>query len=87
MEGDGPIMGRPRHLGFVGVSTDLVAMDATCARVIGLNPSKLRYLVGGGAFLGNLEAEKIAQIGEPMSRYATTFAVHDAFLAARLNQA
>jgi uncharacterized protein (DUF362 family) len=87
MEGDGPIMGHPRHLGFVGMSTDLVAMDATCARVIGLNPSKLGYLIGGGAFLGNLEAGKIAQIGEPVSRYATTFAVHDAFLNARLNQA
>jgi uncharacterized protein (DUF362 family) len=87
MEGDGPIMGRPRHVGFVGMSTDLVAMDATCARVIGLDPAKLRYLVGGGAFLGNLEERKIAQIGEPISRYATTFAVHDAFLTARLNQA
>ena len=87
MEGDGPIMGRPRHVGFVGMSTDLVAMDATCARVIGLDPSKLGYLIGGGAFLGNLEAEKITQIGEPLSRYATTFAVHDAFLSARLTQA
>jgi uncharacterized protein (DUF362 family) len=87
MEGDGPIMGQPRHVGFVGMSTDLVAMDATCARVIGLDPSKLGYLIGGGAFLGNLEATRIAQIGEPLSRYATTFVVHDAFLAARLNQA
>jgi hypothetical protein len=69
------------------MSTDLVAMDATCARVIGLDPSKLGYLIGGGAFLGNLEATRIAQIGEPLSRYATTFVVHDAFLAARLNQA
>jgi len=87
MEGDGPVMGRPRHVGFVGMSTDLVAMDATCARVIGLDPSKLGYLIGGGAFLGNLEADKIAQIGERISRYATTFAVHEAFLHARLNQA
>ena len=85
MEGDGPIMGRPRHVGFVGMSTDLVAMDATCARLIGLDPSKLGYLVGGGAFLGNLDASRIAQIGEPLSRYATTFDVNDAFLAARLN--
>ena len=51
-------------------------------------PSPLRgYLIGGGAFLGNLEADKIAQIGERISRYATTFAVHEAFLHARLNQA
>jgi uncharacterized protein (DUF362 family) len=87
MEGDGPIMGRPRHVGFVGMSRDVVAMDATCARVIGLDPSKLGYLIGGGAFLGNLEAEKIVQIGEPLSRYSTTFDIRDAFLPARLNQA
>jgi len=87
MEGAGPITGVPRHLGFIGMSTDLVAMDATCARIIGLEPSKLGYLIGGGAFLGNLEAAKIIQIGEPMSRYATTFDVDDAFLSARLNRA
>jgi uncharacterized protein (DUF362 family) len=87
MEGDGPIMGQPRHVGFIGMSTDLVAMDATCARIIGLDPSKLGYLIGGGAFLGNLEAARIAQIGEPISRYATTFAVHESFASARLNQA
>ena len=83
MEGDGPIMGRPRHVGFVGMSSDLVAMDATCARVIGLDPSKLGYLAGAGAFLGNLEASRIVQIGEPIARYATRFAVHDAFRFAR----
>jgi uncharacterized protein (DUF362 family) len=86
MEGDGPISGTPRHLGFIGMSRDLVAMDATCARIIGLEPSKLGYLYGAGLFLGNLEANKISQIGEPISRYATTFAVHDAFLSSRLNQ-
>jgi hypothetical protein len=59
-------------------------MDATCARVIGLDPAKLGYLIGAGSFLGNLEANKIVQIGERLSRYATTFAVDDAFLSARL---
>jgi hypothetical protein len=31
--------------------------------------------------------EKIAQIGEPLSRYAITFAIRDAFVTARLHQA
>ena len=86
MEGDGPISGVPRHVGFLGMSTDVVAMDATCARIIGLDPAKLGYLYGASLFLGNLETSKISQIGEPLSRYATTFAVHDAFLDARLSQ-
>ena len=50
MEGDGPIMGRPRSLGFVGMSRDLPALDATAARVIGLNPDKLEYSEPGRAF-------------------------------------
>ncbi len=44
MEGDGPIMGKPRHVGFVAMGRDLVAVDATCARVIGLDPARLAYL-------------------------------------------
>ena len=87
MEGDGPIMGRPRHVGFVGMSTDLVAMDATCARIIGLDPAKLAYLHAAADFLGNLDAGRIVQAGEPVSRYATTFDVHAAFLNARLSPA
>ncbi len=84
MEGDGPIMGRPRHLGFIGMATDIVALDATCARIIGLDPGKLPYLQAAGAFLGNIDDSRIAQRGERLSRYATTFEVHDAFKQARL---
>jgi uncharacterized protein (DUF362 family) len=85
MEGDGPIMGRPRHLGFVAMSRDLVAVDATCSRIIGLDPRKLMYLVEAGLYLGNLDPARIQQIGEPAERYATTFDVIDAFKGARLS--
>ena len=44
MEGDGPIMGRPRQLGCVVMGSDLVAVDATSARMIGLDPAQLPYL-------------------------------------------
>ena len=85
MEGDGPIMGRPRPLGFVGMSRDLPALDATAARVIGLNPDKLEYLSQAGRFLGNIDDRAIAQRGEPWSRYATTFDVVEGFRPMRLN--
>ena len=75
MEGDGPIMGRPRTLGFVAMGTDVVAVDATCARIIGLNPDKIDYLKSASRFLGNTEASRIEQRGEPASRYATRFEV------------
>src|SRR6476661_5042617 len=84
MEGDGPIMGKPRHLGFIGVSRDLVSLDATAARLIGLEPSRLKYLAEAGQYLGNLQEGQIDQRGEPISRFACSFEVVDAFKAARL---
>jgi uncharacterized protein (DUF362 family) len=86
MEGDGPIMGRPRHVGCIGMGADLVAVDATCARMIGLDPARLTYLEGAARFLGNLDARRIEHRGEPLSRYATTFDVLDSFKSIRLKQ-
>jgi len=85
MEGDGPIMGKPRHVGLIGMSTDLVSLDATAARVIGLDPARLPYLAEAGRFLGNLDSARIEQRGEPVGRFATVFDVVDVFKGARLN--
>jgi uncharacterized protein (DUF362 family) len=84
MEGDGPIMGRPRHMGFIGMSTDVVALDATCARIIGLDPGKMPHIREAGRFLGNMEVRRIQHRGEQPSKYATTFDVIDSFKSIRL---
>jgi uncharacterized protein (DUF362 family) len=86
MEGDGPIMGRPRALGMIAMGTDVVAVDATCARVIGLDPHKMAYLEEAGQFLGNVEARRIQHWGESPSRYETTFDVVDLFKDIRLER-
>lgn len=75
MEGDGPIMGRPRPVGVLAMGTDLVATDATCARIIGLNPDKIPYLSVAGEFFGNVAAGTIAQRGESLERYRVQFDV------------
>ena len=75
MEGDGPIMGRPRAMGFLGMGIDLVAADATCARIIGLDPAKMPYLSVASRFLGNIDERKIDQLGESLARYRTQFDV------------
>jgi uncharacterized protein (DUF362 family) len=75
MEGDGPIMGRPRPLGFVAMGSDPVAVDATCARVIGLDPDKIEYLKPAAQFLGVIDASRIEQRGESPDRYFTRFDV------------
>jgi uncharacterized protein (DUF362 family) len=73
MEGDGPIMGRARPLGFVAMGMDLPAVDATCARVIGIDPEKVTYLSAAGHFLGNIQADQIEQRGERLDRYRAEF--------------
>jgi uncharacterized protein (DUF362 family) len=75
MEGDGPIMGRPRPLGFVAMGSDPVAVDATCARVIGLDPGKIEYLKPAAQFLGVIDSSRIEHRGELPDRYATRFDV------------
>ena len=69
MEGDGPIMGRPKPLGFLAMGCDPVAVDATCARIIGLDHGRLRYLAEAGRFLGHAEEAQIEQVGEQPSRF------------------
>ena len=84
MEGDGPIMGTPRRCGFVAMGTDAVAVDATCARIMGLDPRKLKYLQEAGLYLGNTAAERIVQRGEHPSRYETQFQILDHMKQLRL---
>ncbi len=75
MEGDGPIMGTPKKCGFLAMGSDLVAVDSTCARIMGLEPRRLAYLREASEFLGNLEPARIAQRGEDPARFNTTFQV------------
>ncbi|MEO8484410.1 MAG: DUF362 domain-containing protein, partial [Acidobacteriota bacterium] len=79
MEGDGPIMGDARPIGMIAMGADLVAVDATCARTIGLDPARIRYLADASAFLGNLASSRIEHRGEPLSRYQTRFRVLEQF--------
>jgi uncharacterized protein (DUF362 family) len=75
MEGDGPIMGRARPLGCLVMGADLVAVDATCARMIGLDPEKMEYLGRASEYLGNIAENRIEQRGESPDRYRTVFDV------------
>jgi uncharacterized protein (DUF362 family) len=84
MEGDGPIMGRPRQMGCVVMGSDLPAVDATCARLIGLDPGKILYLSWSGEFLGNIDDRKIEHRGESPARYRTQFDVIEPIKKLRL---
>ncbi len=79
MEGDGPIMGRPKPVGAVLMSRDLVAVDATAARVMRLEPTRIPYLVEASRFLGNVDPDRIQLRGESIERFATPFDLLGAF--------
>ena len=41
MEGDGPIMGQAKNAGVLVIGRNGPAVDATCARVMGIDPHKI----------------------------------------------
>ena len=73
VEGRGPVNGKPRELGLVLASDDLVALDATAMRLVGLEPLDARHLrLSQEAGYGQLRAEAITVDG-PFAEYRCTF--------------
>lgn len=87
MEGDGPIMGTPKPLGALIVGDNLPAVDATCARLMMLEPRRIKYLSQASGRLGPILAHNIAQRGEAIERMRRDFAILDAPHLAGLNGA
>jgi uncharacterized protein (DUF362 family) len=79
MEGNGPIQGSAKRAGVVLFGNDLVATDATAARVMNIEPSRVRYLSMADQFLGNLALERIEQIGESLETVQQHFRLIDSF--------
>ena len=75
MEGNGPLQGTARDLGKIVLADDPVAADATCARLMGLDPLRVQHLSDGGRFLGNLNANRITMLGERVEPPARPFSV------------
>jgi uncharacterized protein (DUF362 family) len=73
MEGDGPINGDPVPSGVVVLSRDPVAADVTGARLMGIDPEKVDYVMEAGRFLGQARSELIEQRGEDPERLARSF--------------
>jgi len=66
MEGDGPIMGTAKPLGVLVMGRNFPAVDATCARLMGVDPHKVGYLASASNWLGPIHASNIQQRGEPI---------------------
>lgn len=93
MEGDGPIKGTERKAGVVVMGENLAAVDATCVRLMGMEPLDIPYLEL--AWRGGLEraigASEIRQIGETLQGHIVPFQpapyFHETFTGTRAEQA
>jgi uncharacterized protein (DUF362 family) len=74
MEGDGPLNGTAKPIGVVIMGCDPVAVDATCCRLMQLDPERVAYLVlAQRKKLGQFAAAHIQQLGETIEGRAQPF--------------
>jgi uncharacterized protein (DUF362 family) len=77
LEGDGPIMGTPKEVGVMVMGANLPAVDATCARLMEIDPWRLGYLTGASGRLGPVAERHIEQRGETIASTAQRFELLD----------
>ncbi len=65
------------------MGSDLVAVDATCCRIMGIDPERVGYLRRANS-LGHLDSDQIEQRGEAISRVRKPFALMPEFKYLRL---
>lgn len=76
MEGHGPIMGSATKVGVLVLGDNAVAVDATAARIMGVEPARVDYLaMAQGVGLGAHQVESIDLVGESVHRVRKEFAL------------
>jgi uncharacterized protein (DUF362 family) len=84
MEGNGPIQGTPKPVGVLVMGADLPAVDATCCRIMGINPQRVEYLRNAAENLGIIDESRIEQRGEAIRAVHTNFNLIKQFREYRL---
>ncbi len=83
MEGNGPIQGTPKQVGAIVGGADAVAVDATCCRIMRIDPTFIPYLQMTEDN-GQTKAAGVHQIGEPVSAVETEFQLIPMYAPLRL---
>jgi uncharacterized protein (DUF362 family) len=88
MEGYGPLLGTARPAGVIVMGASALAVDATAARVMGVDPARVEYLaLAEKAGLGSLGPLDIAISGPEITRVRTDFALEPEFAYLRARRA
>jgi uncharacterized protein (DUF362 family) len=86
MEGHGPIMGSARGAGVLVMGDNALAVDATAARVMGVDPARVDYLAMAQRLrLGSLRPADIEITGGPVGRFRTDFALDPEYASLRMD--
>ncbi len=75
LEGDGPVRGTGIDAGVLVMGSNATAVDATAARVMGIDPLQIGYLRQAAGSLGPIHESSIEQRGESIASVRTTFAL------------
>ncbi|MHC4133013.1 MAG: DUF362 domain-containing protein [Planctomycetota bacterium] len=73
MQGDGPIMGDPIESNVIVMGRNLPAVDATCARIMAINPNRIGYMRLASRKLGEINKNFIEQRGETIASVRREF--------------
>jgi uncharacterized protein (DUF362 family) len=84
MEGNGPIQGKAKPVGVLVAGRDPVAVDATCCRIMKIDPLRVAYLRLAAQSGAPLEETHIRQSGENIAGVATPFELIPEFRGLRL---
>ncbi len=84
MDGNGPIQGDPKPVGIVVAGSDPRAVDATCCRVMRIDPFRIGYLRLAATDVTQIAEQGIVQTGETIAAVATPFALIPEFQSLRL---
>ena len=87
MEGNGPIQGVPKHAGVLVAGRDPVAVDATCCRIMCIDPMQIDYLrLASGTRYSHINTINIRQMAESIEAVATPFDLIPEFQRLRLEK-
>jgi uncharacterized protein (DUF362 family) len=85
MQGNGPIQGIPKKAGVLVAGGDPVAVDATCCRIMRIDPYRIGYLkLASGGVEAQISERNIQQTGESIASVATPFDLIPQFQSIRL---
>ena len=84
MEGNGPIQGTPKSMGVLVAGSDPAAVDATCCRIMRIDPLKIGYLQLAAEGKSQIAENQIHQIGESIAAVASPFELIPLFRSYRM---